>query len=148
MIDLKIPPLRERKLDISVLADTFIRKYNNSFTKNVDGITDAALEVLVNYNWPGNIRELENVIERVLNYVECGLIDLQDLPEEIRQMDKTSGMVGQTSIGQSLANIEQEAIQSALTEAQGNKSKAARLLGISRSKLYEKLSQMTDSIGN
>jgi len=142
VIDLKIPPLRERKRDIPVLADTFIRKYNNSFTKRVDGITDAALEVLVHYNWPGNIRELENVIERVLNYVECGLIDLQDLPEEIRQAGKISR--GQSLIGQSLAKIEQEAIQAALAEAQGNKSKAARLLGISRSKLYEKLSQMID----
>jgi len=144
VIDLKIPPLRERKRDIPVLADTFIRKYNNSFTKRVDGITDAALEVLNQYNWPGNIRELENVIERVLNYVECGLIDLQDLPEEIRQKEKTSGITGRSLIGQSLANIEQEAIQAALAEAQGNKSKAARLLGISRSKLYEKLSQMIE----
>jgi len=110
VIDLKIPPLRERKLDIPVLADTFIRKYNNSFTKRVDGITDAALEVLVHYNWPGNIRELENVIERMLNYVECGLIDLQDLPEEIRQAEKIRGITGQSLIGQSLANIEQEAI--------------------------------------
>ena len=146
VIDLKIPPLRERKLDIPVLADTFIRKYNNSFTKRVDGITDAALEVLVHYNWPGNIRELENVIERMLNYVECGLIDLQDLPEEIRQTEKISGITGQRLIGQSLANIEQEAIQIALAQAQGNKSKAARLLGISRSKLYEKLSRMTDNL--
>ncbi len=141
VIDLKIPPLRERRLDIPVLVDSFIRKYNNSFTKRVDGITDAALEVLVHYNWPGNIRELENVIERMLNYVECGLIDLQDLPEEIRQAEKISGKTGQSLIGQSLANIEQEAIKTALAEAQGNKSKAARLLGISRSKLYEKLSQ-------
>jgi transcriptional regulator of acetoin/glycerol metabolism len=81
-----------------------------------------------------------------LNYVECGLIDLHDLPEEIRQTEKISGITGQSLIGQSLANIEQEAIQTALTEAQGNKSKAARILGISRSKLYEKLSQMNDIV--
>lgn len=143
VIDLKIPPLRERKLDIPVLVDSFIRKYNNSFTKRVDGITDAALEVLVHHNWPGNIRELENVIERMLNYVECGLIDLQDLPEEIRQTEKFSGKTGQSLTGQSMANIEQEAIQTALAVAHGNKSKAAKLLGISRSKLYEKLSQNT-----
>ncbi|MCO1599932.1 sigma 54-interacting transcriptional regulator [Desulfosporosinus nitroreducens] len=144
VIDLKIPPLRERKEDIPILADYFINKYNKSFNKRVDGITEAALEVFDHYNWPGNIRELENVIERILNYVEYGLIDLQDLPDEIIQTEKFSGIAGLSLIGQSLANIEQVAIQTALTEAKGNKSKAARLLGISRSKLYEKLSQMPD----
>jgi transcriptional regulator with PAS, ATPase and Fis domain len=136
VIEFKIPPLRERKLDIPVLVDHFIRKYNNLFTKRVNGITAAALEALVRYDWPGNIRELENIIERMLNYVESGLIDLRDVPEEIRLPAKTV-----VKSGQSLAIIEQEAIQTALTEADGNKSKAARLLGISRSKLYEKLSQ-------
>jgi len=135
VVELSIPPLRERKLDIPVLVESFIRKYNSTLTGRVDGITDAALEVLVHYNWPGNIRELENIIERMMNYVDCGLIDVQDVPEDIRRSERS---VGRT--GQSLANIEQEAIQAALVEAQGNKSKAARLLGISRSKLYEKLS--------
>jgi transcriptional regulator of acetoin/glycerol metabolism len=72
----------------------------------------------------------------MLNYVECGVIDLQDVPEEIRRPERIAGKAGQ-----SLADIEQEAIRAALDEAQGNKSKAARLLGISRSKLYEKLAQ-------
>ncbi len=136
VIEFKIPPLRERKQDIPVLADHFIRKYNGLFTKRVSGITDAALEALVQYDWPGNIRELENIIERMLNYVESGLIDLRDVPEEIRLPEKAA-----MKAGRSLADIEQEAIQAVLAEAQGNKSKAARLLGISRSKLYEKLSQ-------
>lgn len=135
VVELTIPPLRERKLDIPILVDSFIRKYNTMLTGRVDGITDAALEVLVQYNWPGNIRELENIIERMLNYVDCGLIDIQDVPEDIRRSERIVGRKGQ-----SLANIEQEAIHSALAETHGNKSKAARLLGISRSKLYEKLS--------
>jgi transcriptional regulator with PAS, ATPase and Fis domain len=136
VIEFKIPPLRDRKLDIPVLVDHFIRKYNGLLAKRVDGITDAALEALIQYNWPGNIRELENMIERMLNYVECGVIDLQDVPEEIRRPERIAGKAGQ-----SLADIEQDAIRAALDEAQGNKSKAARLLGISRSKLYEKLAQ-------
>jgi transcriptional regulator with PAS, ATPase and Fis domain len=136
VIELKIPPLRERTLDIPVVADFFIKKYNNMFTKRVDGITAEALDALVHYSWPGNIRELENVIERILNYVERGLIDIHDLPDEIRAPEKT---VGKT--GRSLAHIERDAIEAVLAEVQGNKSKTARLLGISRSKLYEKLSE-------
>lgn len=135
VVELTIPPLRERKRDIPVLVDSFIRKYNNMLSGRVEGITDAALEVMVQYDWPGNIRELENIIERMLNYVDHGLIDVQDVPEYVRRTEKTVERKGQ-----SLAHIEQEAIQSALAAADGNKSKAARLLGISRSKLYEKLS--------
>jgi transcriptional regulator with PAS, ATPase and Fis domain len=136
VVELLIPPLRERKPDIPVLADYFIKKYNNLFSKRVEGMTKAVLDALVDYNWPGNIRELENIIERMLNYIESGLIGIQDVPEEIRKAEKTSAITGH-----SLANIEQKAIQAALIEADGNKSKAARLLGISRSKLYEKLAQ-------
>ena len=138
VIELKIPPLRERKADVPVLTDHFIRKYSKLFTKNVDGITDAALAALVQYDWPGNIRELENIIERMMNYVESGLINLQDIPEGIRSSKQAVSITGQ-----SLATIEQEAIRAALAETQGNKSKAARLLGISRSKLYEKLSHLS-----
>jgi len=136
VVELLIPPLRERKPDIPVLADYFIKKYNNLFSKRVEGMTKSALDALVDYTWPGNIRELENIIERMLNFIESGLIGIQDVPEEIRRAEKTSPIPGH-----SLANIEQKAIQAALAEADGNKSKAARLLGISRSKLYEKLAQ-------
>jgi transcriptional regulator with PAS, ATPase and Fis domain len=137
VIEFKIPPLRERKQDIQVLADHFIKKYNDRFTKRVKGITDEAVEALVRYDWPGNIRELENIIERMMNYIESGWIDLKDVPEEIRSPVMESTRTAQSL---ALADIEQEAIRAALDEARGNKSKAARLLGISRSKLYEKLS--------
>lgn len=135
VVELTIPPLRERKLDIPVLVDSFIRKYNGMLSGRVEGITEAALESLVHYDWPGNIRELENIIERMLNYVDHGLLDIQDVPEYVR---RTERVVEKKS--QSLATMEQEAIQAALAETGGNKSKAARLLGISRSQLYEKLS--------
>ena len=135
VVELKIPPLRDRRKDIPLLADTFIRKYNNQLGRRVEGITEAALEALTRYDWPGNIRELENIIERMLNYRESGLIELQDLPEEI--VGRPGGMAAKAT--QTLAVMEMETIQAALAEAGGNKSKAARLLGISRSKLYEKL---------
>ncbi len=137
VVELVIPPLRERKPDIPVLLDYFVQKYNNLFSKRVEGVSPAALEALVNYNWPGNIRELENIVERMLNYIEKGTIGINDVPEEIRRDVKSS-----SSAVHSLANIEQEAILAALRETDGNKAKAARLLGISRSKLYEKLSNI------
>lgn len=137
VVEFKVPSLRERKADIPVLVEHFIEKYNKLFSKRVNGITASALEALVRYDWPGNVRELENIIERILNYVESGLIDLQDVPEKIRLTVKPAVV----KAGQSLAVIEHAAIQAALAEVDGNKSKAARLLGISRSKLYEKLSQ-------
>ncbi len=137
VVELWIPPLRERKPDIPVLADYFINKYNKLFSKRVDGVAKPAMDALVNYYWPGNIRELENIIERMMNYIESGLIGIQDVPDDIRRAEKSS-----ISTGHSLADIEQEAIQAALSEAYGNKSRAARLLGISRSKLYEKLAQI------
>ena len=139
VVELKIPPLRERKADVAVLADFFIKKYNNLFTKRIEGITAEASEALGNYGWPGNIRELENVIERILNYVESGYIEIQDIPDEIRLTEKTAAATG--SGQRSLADIEMEVIQAVLSEQQGNKSKAARVLGISRSKLYERLAQ-------
>jgi len=136
VIEFRIPPLRERKADVPVLTDHFIAKYNALFSKRVTGITAAALDALGRYQWPGNVRELENTVERMLNYVESGLVDLKDVPEDLRTQGRPAARGGQD-----LASIEQEAIQSALLEAGGNKSRAARILGISRSKLYEKLSQ-------
>jgi transcriptional regulator with PAS, ATPase and Fis domain len=137
VVELKIPPLRERKQDIPVLVDFFIKKYNHLFNKRIDGIAPEASAALGSYRWPGNIRELENMIERILNYVESGYITLQDVPEDIRVVEAVPVLKS----GRSLADIELAAIHAVLAEQQGNKSKAAKLLGISRSKLYEKLSQ-------
>lgn len=138
VIGLHIPPLRERRADIKGLAEHFIAKYNRAFSKQVSGISAAGLEALESYSWPGNIRELENIIERILNYVDRDLIDLPDIPEEIKSHQNSP--TGTT--GQSLEMMELNAIKAALAKAQGNKSKAARLLGISRSKLYEKLARL------
>lgn len=136
VIELQIPPLRKRKEDIPVLIEKFIRKHNDLLGKKISGITDSALEVLLAYPWPGNVRELENTIERILNYRENGHITITDIPFNVSGEKKETGI---TKEDLSLDTIEQEAINLALLEAKGNKSQAAKLLGISRCKLYRKL---------
>lgn len=138
VVELHIPPLRERKEDISLLVDSFIGKFNKSLGKSIIGITDSALKLLLTYRWPGNIRELQNVIERIFNYVENGVIDVANIPVELRRTPDGHIL---SAMGLSLATAEQEAIHKALIEADGNKAKAARILGISRSTLYQKLLQ-------
>ena len=141
VIGLQIPPLRERKEDIPILIEEFIRKYNKSLGKEISGITDSALEVLSNYSWPGNVRELENTIERILNYRENGHITVTDIPINVSGEKKEIGIAKENL---SLNTIEHEAIQLALVEANGNKSQAAKLLGISRCKLYRRLNAKND----
>ncbi|SHH03081.1 Transcriptional regulator containing PAS, AAA-type ATPase, and DNA-binding Fis domains [Anaerosphaera aminiphila DSM 21120] len=88
VIPMYIPPLRERKKDIQLLASYFIKKYNTKFNKNVRGIDIDTLEILDNYSWPGNVRELENTIEYAMNFKEKGNIFPEDLPKRISE-DKT-----------------------------------------------------------
>lgn len=141
VMELKIPPLRERSEDIQLLVEYFIGEFNREFRKNIKGTTKSALNILKEYTWPGNVRELKNVIERAVILREGGKIDESDLrfiSEEIR------GVRGQQcnefrivlpSKGYPLEEIEKMLIEQALKMAKGNKSRAAELLSISRDTL-------------
>lgn len=141
VINLHLPPLRERSEDIMPLTDYFIAKFNRILKGGVRGIDDEAAQRLINYSWPGNIRELENVVERAVNYTRSGSIQLSHLPEQIRnngasdRLALPDGIRHQDKIGR----IEREMIAAALEKAGGNKTKAAKLLNLSRSRLYDKL---------
>ncbi|MFQ5822425.1 MAG: sigma-54-dependent transcriptional regulator [bacterium] len=129
-----LPPLRERKEDISDLTFHFLKK----FGKDENAIESTALEMLMKYRWPGNVRELENVVERALIMSSTGVIREEDLPPHIRNVPT---LWGTTSIeipneGISLEDVEKNLIKDALNKVGGNKSKAAKLLGITRRKLY------------
>lgn len=143
VINLHIPPLRERLEDIKPLTHFFITKFNTILKANVMGITNNAMAALLNYSWPGNIRELENVVERAVNYAPSGLIELLHLPHNIISCNppmihaENDGIRHQDKIGQ----IEREMIMAALEKAGGNKTKAAKLLNLSRSRLYDKLNK-------
>ncbi|WP_347488824.1 sigma-54-dependent Fis family transcriptional regulator [Desulfoscipio sp. XC116] len=143
VIVLTIPPLRERPEDIAPLVHCFLRKYNGIFGIRVTDLHAEALEVLKQYQWPGNVRELENVIERAVNFATGSIVKEKDLPAYLRRRNFESGR--QASAGnyrERLGDAEREIIISALKAAEGNKTRAARMLGISRSRLYVKLKKL------
>jgi transcriptional regulator with PAS, ATPase and Fis domain len=139
VIELHLPPLRLRSEDILPLAETFIDKYNAILGTKVSGMSNQVREVLQQYTWPGNIRELENAIERAANYVWEGEIDVEHLPGQILNTEKD--VYEPTSYKMVLNDVNKEIIQDALKKAKGNKSAAARILKISRSAFYEKLAK-------
>lgn len=144
VITLSISPLREHPEDILPLVHCFLRKYNSYLGTGVTDVDPGALAVLKNYHWPGNVRELENVVERAVNFTTGDTIKLQDLPLYLRRgtvkQDEQTGV--KKTFRSRLGEAEREIIQAALEETGGNKTKAARILGISRSRLYEKLKKL------
>ncbi|OLN30774.1 sigma 54-interacting transcriptional regulator [Desulfosporosinus metallidurans] len=143
VINLHLPPLRERAEDIEALTHFFITKFNHILKGNVMGIVDDAMKTLLNYSWPGNIRELENVVERAVNYTRSGLIQLTHLPNQIltNSSSESEVITGTIRHQDKIGRIERNMIVVALEKAGGNKTKAAKLLNLSRSRLYDKLSK-------
>lgn len=138
VIEIAIPPLRERDKDILLLARNFTKTFSEELEKPELQFTDKALEILKNYYWPGNVRELENVIKRLVVMTEGHLIDVPDLPALMRFSGlKTSGFT------RTLAEVEQDYIQNVLASVGGNKTRAAEILGIDRKTLRKKLDRTT-----
>ena len=137
---IEMPPLRERREDILLLANLFIEENNRELGKNVTGISEAASEYLLNYRWPGNVRELKNIIERAMILSNGNEILPDHLPIELRrgQMDDPGDRTSDTA-DLTLETVEKKHIIDVLMMMDGNKSRAARMLGISRSTLREKL---------
>lgn len=144
VIYLKVPPLRERKDDIAPLVDTFVRQYAVLNAKKIRGIEKKALEALVRYDWPGNIRELKNIVERMVVLSSEDMLTLEQIPEDVRQgrtpVVETKGNVPLQGITK-ITDAEKELIRNALLETKGNKSNAAEQLGISRRTLYRKMEE-------
>lgn len=135
VVHIKLPLLRDRKDDISILCNFFIKKFNDKFGIYIEKISDEAMSRMLDYNWPGNIRELENVIERAYNFVEGDEITLENLPDNIlNYMYASKG-----KLNNKMNNFEKEMIVKTLKECNGNKSRTARILGVNRPNLYQKL---------
>jgi len=137
VINIKVPPLRERREDILLLVNHFAYNYAEEFGKASPQFSNKALDVFENYNWPGNVRELENVIQRLLVMEDDNIIDAPDLPSLMR-----FSALRETGFTRNLAEVETEYISNVLSSVEGNKAKAARILGIDRKTLREKLKKL------
>jgi len=134
VITIEVPPLRERGDDILLLTQYFANKFAEELGKPTPRFSDNALQVLKNYNWPGNVRELENVIQRLVVMTDGDLIEVPDLPSLMR-----FSALRETGLHRTLAEVETEYIRNVLASVDGNKTRAAEILGIDRKTLREKL---------
>jgi two-component system response regulator AtoC len=145
VLPIPIPPLRERKEDIPLLVHHFINKYSHSMNKNVVGIAPKALDALMQYKWYGNVRELENTIERAIVLTDQENIELENLPIEIQnfqdQIQTTPFTEEEFSIKKASKFLETNLIKKALKKAKGNHTHAARLLELSHRALLYKIKE-------
>ncbi|HBT90049.1 sigma-54 dependent transcriptional regulator [Desulfobacter sp.] len=141
VINVKVPPLRDRADDIPLLAQKFLNKYAKENKKDIKGFTPMAMDALVKYSWPGNVRELENIIERAIILCLGQYICEKDLPSNVLKDYEPENLVRQqlTVGGKTLDEIESIALIETLRQTKGNKTEAARILNITRTTLNNKL---------
>jgi len=144
VVPINLPPLRERKEDILKLANIFLKKASDISGKEKKQITEAALKYLINYSWPGNIRELENIMERCVVVNSKVIITEDDLPSYITNYNPEDSIEKQCdSLDSIVDNAEREVLIKALKQCNGNRTKASELLGISRRSLHRKIIKYT-----
>jgi two-component system response regulator HydG len=145
VVTIKLPALRERRDDIPLLIEHFLKEFTASHGKTITAITPAVRKVLMTYSWPGNVRELRNTIESMVVIDSDGVLDLDDLTEDLQSTSaggKTDGHAGTDSlVGKSIEEIEKHYISETLKCTEGNREEASRLLGIGERTLYRKLKE-------
>jgi transcriptional regulator with PAS, ATPase and Fis domain len=142
VVPIDIAPLRERKEDVPDLVRLFITQFCGESRRKVEGITPEAMQILVNYHWPGNVRELQNIMERACALAKGPVLGAADIHLDLRPSKAVNGAGGFLPEGMTLEQWEDEMIQEALRRANGNKSQAARMLGLSRNALRYRLSKI------
>jgi DNA-binding NtrC family response regulator len=141
VVNIKLPALRERKEDTPFLANFFIDKFNTKYNMKVKGISQRAMSFLIDYEWSGNVRELENTIESILVINSPEVIDIQHLPQEIKN-SKEKPEVIPIKIGTPLEEVEREMLIQTLKATKGNKRRAAELLGINVRTIHRKMEEL------
>ncbi|HET8721539.1 MAG TPA: sigma-54 dependent transcriptional regulator, partial [Nitrospira sp.] len=143
VIEMKLPPLRDRREDIPLLVEGFLDKCGKTRNKDVKGVTESALAMLMDYSWPGNVRELENVIERAVTLSRGDKITPDDLPPAVQGARGDRRVLEEAAEKTlPLEEIEKEYIKKILEKTGGNKYQAAQVLGIDRKTLYRKLAEI------
>jgi two-component system, NtrC family, response regulator AtoC len=135
VVTLHLPPLRERQEDIPLLANYFLRKYSEANHKLISHITPEALALLCAYHWPGNVRELEHTIERAVTLTMNSALLPADLPPRLQQQTHVPRLDATPEL-LTLEELEKQHIQAVLRATEGNKKRAAQILGINRRSLY------------
>jgi DNA-binding NtrC family response regulator len=145
VVPISIPPLRERREDIPLLAKHFLNKFNLSFNKRISGFSDKAMDVLLRYHWPGNIRELENLIERIIVLSKGNdPIELEDIPLEILMSSGKAtkdDKLSKAGLIKTREEFEKRLILNVLEATRWNQTEAAKILKISRTYLIQKAKQ-------
>jgi len=137
VIQIRIPPLRERREDIPLLADHFLERLSHELGKDVGGISQGALKILMDYHWPGNVRELENAVERAM--VTCRGPNLTEEDFSFLQQNSAAGKTWAVPAGMTMNEMEKLLITATLQRTGGNIKESASIMGIDRSTLYEKI---------
>ncbi len=137
VVNIHVPPLRERKDDISLLAAAFLKEFSEENGKQIEGIEPKAYHALYNYSWPGNIRELRNCIESSVVMCKGKVISLNDMPPSVAEVKDDDSII--LTPGMSLEEAEKEIIRMTLIHEKGNKTKTAEVLGIGRKTLHRKI---------
>jgi transcriptional regulator with PAS, ATPase and Fis domain len=146
MVEISLPSLAERREDMPLLQRHFVEKFSVQYNKPVTGITRRAQNRMASYSWPGNIRELENVIGNACMMVQGPVIDIADLPEPVRSY--SAGVPRQNEQLAPLHEMQRRHVLRVLEHVGGNKAQAAEILGISRATVYQLLSQTKAEIAN
>ena len=141
VVNIKLPALRDRREDIPFLANFFIEKFNQKYHMKVKGISQRAMNLLVDYQWSGNVRELENTVESILVINSPEVVDFQHLPQEIREFKERPEVIP-IKIGTPLEEVEREILVQTLKATKGNKRRAAELLGINVRTIHRKMEGM------
>jgi DNA-binding NtrC family response regulator len=137
MIELKVPSLAERREDLSMLQRHFLKNFSAQYKKPLAGLTRRAQTLLARHSWPGNVRELENVIGHACMMTESDVIDVRDLPAQLQNLQPTKNAQSEEQL--SMDQVARVHAQRVLAHVGGNKVRAAEILGISRTYLYELL---------
>ncbi|MBN1206624.1 MAG: sigma-54-dependent Fis family transcriptional regulator [Myxococcaceae bacterium] len=144
VVSVTLPPLRERKSDIPALVSHFLEKYSDSYGKQVKGLAPGTLQALLAHDWPGNIRELENAVERAVVLAQGAELTTDDLPPVLRGPRPAGSSSNNLIPGASMATIEREAILRTLEMVQGSTSRAAEILGISVRKIQYRMKEYSN----
>lgn len=136
VVPVNLPSLRERRNDIPLLIGHFLKQFNGQQNRNIIGVDDAALQIMIDYHWPGNIRELQNAIQYAFVKCKQGLITPEHLPQEISQSQNIVSPVPSRQTKTRKRKLDYQSVISALEKAENNRSKAADLLGVGRATLY------------